>query len=191
MFWQSSVAGMGLALLLSGCSSAPLNSYDLTALGPQTSAHAPRGLLVIAEPLAEQTLDSERILVRSDGNSLAYLAGAQWAERLPKLVQARLVQSFENSHMLRSVSSSGMKITSDAHLETEIRSFEYNASLSEVEVSLSVKLINDRNGKIVKAQLFRAKLPQGTSEGKAVTQGLDQALATVMHQIVVWAGAGM
>ena len=191
MVWQKALAVSMLAAGLAGCGGASLTAYDLSALGPQQSARAPRGLLSISPPLAPQALDSERILVRADGNALAYLPGVQWAERLPTLVQTRLVQSFENSHVLRSVVSSNERVTSDAHLETEIRSFEYSAATSEVVVSLSVKLINDRNGKIVKAQVFSARSPQGSADGAAVVQGLDAILAQVMRQIIGWVGSGI
>ncbi len=191
MVWHKSLAMSLLALSLAGCGGSTLTAYDLSALGPQQSARAPRGLLAISPPLAAQALDSERVLVRADGNALAYLPGVQWAERLPTLVQSRLVQSFENSHVLRSVVSSNERATSDAHLETEIRSFEYSAATGEVVVALSVKLINDRNGKIVKAQVFSARAAQGSSDGKAVVAGLDAALALVMRQIIGWVGSGI
>lgn len=191
MVWRKAWTVIGLAAWLAGCSSAPLSSYDLTALSGGGAARAPRGVLLISEPLAVQALDSERILVRTDGNGLAYLAGAQWAARLPALVQSRLVESFENSHMLRSVAGSGARVVSDAHLEAEIRSFEFDATAGEAVVSLSVKLINDRNGKVIKAQVFSAHLPQSSSDGAAVSKTLDATLAQVMRQIIGWVGGAV
>ena len=48
-------------------------------------------------------LDSDRILVRTGPQQLATLAGAQWPDRLPAILQARLTQSFQNAGLLRVV----------------------------------------------------------------------------------------
>ncbi len=52
---------------------------------------------------------------------------AQWADNLPKLIQARLVQSFENAHQLGAVSRPLEQLTAEYRLETAIRSFQITA----------------------------------------------------------------
>jgi ABC-type uncharacterized transport system auxiliary subunit len=61
------------------------------------------GKLVIAEPTALAVLDSDKIVVRSAPGETAQFSDARWEDRLPKLVQARILQSFENASRLRAV----------------------------------------------------------------------------------------
>ena len=50
--------------------------------------------------------EADRIIVREPGGSLSFLGGGQWADRLPRLIQARLLQSLENTGRLNALSFS-------------------------------------------------------------------------------------
>ena len=71
------------------------------------------GKLVIAEPTALAVLDSDKIVVRSAPGETAQFSDARWEDRLPKLVQARILQSFENASRLRAVVRPADKISAD------------------------------------------------------------------------------
>jgi len=178
-------------LALAACVSAPLVSYDLSALPPAVAKQNSARQMVIAEPLAVQALDSERILVRGSDNSLAYLAGGQWAARLPSMVQARLVQSFENSHRLSRVARPGDRIVPDYQLDCEIRRFELDVASAQVFVEIEAKLIDDHSGRIIRSQLFAQHRPAVSSSPQIVVTALDQALGEVMSQMVVWTASGI
>jgi cholesterol transport system auxiliary component len=88
---------VALALALAACGGgAPLDTYDLQAARPGR-AHALRAQVRVAEPFASLDLDSDRILVRTRSQQMAVLAGAKWPDRLPRVVRARLIQSFQNA----------------------------------------------------------------------------------------------
>eukprot|EP01037_Dinobryon_pediforme_P013367 gene13367-13482_t len=176
-------------LVLAGCAGTPLTSYDLSALPAASAKQASHIQLVIAEPLAVAALDSERILVRGTDNSLAYLGGAQWSARLPTIVQARLVQSFENSHSLSRVARPGDRIVPDYQLDCEIRAFELDVASGQAIVEIEAKLVDDHTGKITRSRTFSQHLAQTSNEPKAVTQALNQALGDVMSQMVGWTAA--
>ena len=86
---------MGLALALSACGSAPLATFDLSAPTTELKARALSGILSIPEPAAPAPADGDRIVVRTGPSALAVVKGAQWSERLPRLLQSRLIQTFE------------------------------------------------------------------------------------------------
>ena len=70
--------------------------YDLQAAAAPASPGKPlRGQLVIPEPTTVVLFDTQRILF-SPANDQAEFANAQWADTIPRLLQARLIQSFEN-----------------------------------------------------------------------------------------------
>ncbi len=59
--------------------------------------------LVIASPTAPAGLDTERIALSRAPLSLDYFADAQWADRMPFLVQTALVEGFEKSAAIPAV----------------------------------------------------------------------------------------
>ena len=56
------------------------------------------------EPAALQTLSTQQILVKDASGSVSFLGGGQWADNLPRLIQTRLINTFENASQLRGVS---------------------------------------------------------------------------------------
>jgi cholesterol transport system auxiliary component len=178
--------------LLAACSGgATLETFDLSALPGGASARAPRGQLVVAEPLASPPLDSDRLIVRPSPDTVATLKGAQWSDRLPRLVQTRLVQSFENSRLLRSVARPEAKIRADATLSAEIRRFDIDIAAGQAVVEISVRLVAEKTGRILAARIFEARAAGSATEGGMAAQALDHALADVLRQIVGWASGSL
>ena len=184
------MAALALGAALAACSGPPAQTYDLSALGGSAAGTGRgRGQLVVAEPVASQALDSERIVIRPKPDQIAYLSGAQWADRLPKLVQARLIQTFENTRLLARVGRPGDRLAADRTLDSELRNFEIDVEAGQAVVEISVKLVNERNGRIVDAKIFRAVSPASSANGEAASRALDLALGEAMQAIAAWAGA--
>lgn len=177
-------------MILAGCSSsnAP-RAFDLTA--PSTfpaRAGAVRGQLIVVEPKAIASLDTERIAVRAPGGAYSYLSDGAWADRLPKLLQARLIQAFENANRLRSVGRPGDRLASDWQLIADVRSFEVvTGGATEVVVELSVKLVNDRSGRILAGRVFAGRAPAGGIDAGNVSAAFNTAVQGVLGEIVIWA----
>jgi hypothetical protein len=96
-------------------------------------------LPVVAVPTAVQTLDSEKVVVQPTAIEVNYLPDAQWADRLSRLLQARMVQAFENGRM-RTVARAGERVNADYALATDVREFGLRiTSESHAIVEISVK----------------------------------------------------
>lgn len=174
-----------LVLALAGCSSPPLATYDISA-APAAQAARLGGIVVVSEPSAVTFVDSDRVAIRARGNAIAYMPGVQWPERLPKLLQARLIQSFENARKGDAVGRPGERLTPSYQINTDIRTFEAQEDSREVVVEITVKIVADRTGKIVAANLFAARRPLDEISGPNVAQALDHAARDVMAEIVKW-----
>jgi cholesterol transport system auxiliary component len=177
-------------LLLSACgtlgSRAP-DTYDLTAPTDIKTLKPGRAQIVVSLPTALQALDSERILLRPRGAQVTYIAGAQWADRLPQLLQARLIQTFENAHRIGTVGRPEDKLVADVNLAIEIRNFEIDLSNgTNAVVSVSARMVSEQGGKIVAANIFTASIPAGGTDGAHASAALDQAMQRVLADIVVW-----
>ncbi|MDP3256422.1 ABC-type transport auxiliary lipoprotein family protein [Bosea sp. (in: a-proteobacteria)] len=175
------------ALLLAGCGggSAP-TTFDLTAPRDFGRVGASRATLMVQEPTTVQALDSDRVIVRDSAGALSFVGGAQWADRVPKLVQVRLIQTFENAGRVGSVARPGDRITPETQLLTDIRSFNIDAASGTAVVEITAKLVGDRTGDVRRARMFTARVPAGAVDGPAAAQALDRALSQVLVEIVRW-----
>ena len=180
----AAASGATLAAL-GACGSAPTPAFDLSA------ARAVRGggggSIVVPEPSAIQPLEAERIIVKDAAGTISLLPGAQWADRLPRLVQARLIQSFENARG-RGVGRPGDGITPDRQLNTDLRAFQLDARTGEAVVEVSAKLVDSRTGQVAAARTFTARTPIGSANAGEVAQALDRSSLSVLTQIVRWSG---
>ena len=176
---------------LAGCGggASPL-TFDLAAVpGTPRSVGAARSI-VVAEPVGLQPLEADRIIVREPGGSLSFLGGGQWADRLPRLIQTRLIQSLENSGHLRSVTRPGDKVVADYQLVSEIREFDIAAGTGEAVVDISAKLVSDSTGKVAAARVFTARVPVAKVDAGSAARGLDAALGQVLADMVRWVNSG-
>jgi cholesterol transport system auxiliary component len=178
-------------LLLGGCStlisSPPPTTFDLTAPTQVTARGNGRAQIMVAEPTALQAINSDRIVVRPGSGEVTYLPGAQWADRLPVLVQARLIQTFENAHRTGMVGRPDDKFTPDALLVTEIRDFQIEAGSSPTAVvTVAARVVSQSTGRITAASLFTSRVPAAGMSGEQTTSALDQALRKVLVEVMAW-----
>ena len=183
---------LACALLLPGCAvlgggSKPLDTFELTAASPEPAPRTARRQVLVAEPTALKALDSESIVVKPTAKAIQYLGGAQWADRLPRIVQARLAETLQRSGRFGGVGRPGEGLAIDYQILTDIRSFEIRLDGGDrAEVALFVQIVNDRNGVVRASRLFTAVVPVSGSGGDAFVAGLDRAFHRAALDIVDW-----
>jgi cholesterol transport system auxiliary component len=176
------------AALLAGCGTAAKNdTFDLSAATVDgTGPSAKTRQILIADPTALKALNSDQIVIRVSPSEIQYLSRAQWSDTLPRMVQSKLVQAFENSGKVGGVGKPGQGLAIDYQVVSDIRSFEIDASAgNRAVVEISVKILNDRNGTVRAQQVFRATAPAG-GDNVGFVKGLGQAFTAVTDQIVGW-----
>lgn len=180
---------MGVCLLaLGGClGGTPDDTFSLTAVRGVEGPKLTKRQILIPEPTAVKALDSEQVVIRVSQSEIQYLDKSRWSDRLPKLVQARLVQAFENTGRLGGVGTPGQGLAIDYQVITEIRSFEVQAyGGSRAQVEISAKLLNDRTGEVRASRVFTASAPVSGSGNEAFIKGLDAAFGKVTVDLVGW-----
>ncbi len=177
----------GLAAPLGACGGgASIATFDLSPIPGPAAPGGRRGQLLILEPVATAPLDSDRVIVRPTPDTVATLKGAQWSDNLTRLVQTRLLESFENSHFLQAVGRPGTGLDARYALNTEIRRFDIDVGAGEAVVELSAKVILVGAGQIVAARVFSARAPGSAADGAAAATALDLALGRAMRDLVAW-----
>ena len=178
-----------LAGVLTACGStqAKNDTFALSAVASAEGPSARNRQILVPQPSALKALDSEQNVIRPSMSEIQYLAGAQWSDSLSKMVQAKLVQAFENSGRLGGVGMPGQGLAIDYQIVTDIRSFEVQtAGGNSAVVEISAKLLNDRNGTVRAQKVFRATAPVSGAGNPAFVKALDAAFATVTADIVGW-----
>ncbi|WP_411035873.1 ABC-type transport auxiliary lipoprotein family protein [Shinella sp. BYT-45] len=181
------IAVLAATLAACGGGQAKNDTFSLSAEPSVEGPSAKNRQILVPQPSALKALDSGQIVVRPSPSEIQYLAEAQWSDSLTKMVQARLVQAFENTGRLGGVGMPGQGLAIDYQIVTDIRSFEVQTSGADTAVvEISAKLLNDRNGTVRAQKVFRAASPVRGSGNTAFVKALDAAFATVTADIVGW-----
>jgi cholesterol transport system auxiliary component len=165
----------------------PSSIYDLSApVLPESETTPRRGIQVLVpEPSTVRALDTDRIAGRPSPSEYAYLPGAVWSDRLPKLLQARLVQTLQNSGRVSAVAVPGQGLLIDYQIVLDVRAFELTGEGAVAD--FSVKVMDDRNGRVKRSRIFRYVIPVTSRGTQAVVAALNQAMEQAFADITDWA----
>lgn len=181
---------LGLVALVAGCgTTTPLDTFSLSA-SPQVEVAQKRKnvQILVPTPAALKALDSENIVVHNMPGSITYLKGAQWGDRLTNLVQARLVQAFENSNAVGGVGRPGDGLAINYQVQVDLRDFGINASTSPQtsKIEIAVRVLNDKTGEVRATRVFSSTAPVSGAGNNAYVRALDAGFSDVTKQIVAW-----
>lgn len=176
---------VGVTVAIAACAgTSSVPTYDLIAPREFGKIRPARGLLAVAVPNALQVLDTEKIVVEPALGVVTYASDAQWSDRLPRLLQARIVEAFENSTRIRAVARASDRVSADAQLVTDIRTFGIQGNNAVIEIS--AKIISERGGRIVAANVFTARVPAPSASGANAANAINDALSVVLVDMVRW-----
>lgn len=179
-----------IALALAGCAgggSGSLQTFELVAPQEYGEMRRARGSLAVALPTALRALDSERVVVQPSQGEINYLAGARWSDRLPRIVQARIIQAFENSKHINVVTREGDQLRTVYTLDTELREFGVLVGSQPIAlVEISARIVNARSGRVVAAQSFSARADATSVDGPSATAAINHAFGIVLIDLVRW-----
>ena len=186
MFRPTIVFALGIVCLsVAGCAgSPPPTTYDIVA--SRSFAATPKSAkyqLMVSEPVAAAPLDTNRIMVKPSADTVSYYKGVAWGDRLPRLVQARMVETIQNSGAVKSVGTA----SGDYTLATELRSFQIDASNGHAaaEVEVLAKLTNN-SGKVVAQKAFSSRVNSPSDAPTQAVAALNQAFTEVMQDTTTW-----
>lgn len=183
------LAALGVTALLAGCaSSTPLDTFSLSTIQVQVAQKRKNVQILVPTPAALKALDSENIVIHDAPGSITYLKGAQWGDRLTNLVQARLVQAFENSNAVGGVGRPGDGLAINYQVQADLRDFGITASSSPqtARIELAVRVLNDKTGEVRATRVFTSTAPVSGAGNKAYIRALDAGFNDVTRQIVAW-----
>ncbi len=185
--------GSACAALLAGCGSLGGPEVKVQVYSPETIVQPDPAWpqadwsLTVGTHAANQMLDSVKIAVRPTPNELQTYKGAAWADTAPELLQTSVVEAFEDSGRIASVSRFGGGGRGDVGLMLEVRAFEtdYRSGAPEAVIELQARLVDFR-GDGVATKRFRQAVPGTTADVPAMVDAFGGAMSAISRDVVGW-----
>lgn len=195
-------------LAVSGCVELPGVNQDpprLYVLTPKSTY--PKNLptvnwqLLVETPVSPAGLNTARIALQDSPIELRFFQQAKWTDFAPKMVQALIIESFENSGRIVSVGREQIGLRADFVLKAELREFqaEYETRLPAgtkalgpgeappwARVRVNVKLVKMPQREIVATQTFERRMRANANTMSDIIGAFDDALGKALKSIVVW-----
>jgi len=176
----------GLEKTMGGGTPAQKITYDLRApQNPGTASKTIKGQLAIPEPTAVAMLETQRFLF-SPAQDYPGFADALWADSIPKLLQARLIEGFENydiAHAPLRVVDIGL---TDFQLLIDVRRFRIATdSQPAAEIGLSARIV-DKTGKVIASRLFEDRESFDKVEPPAAVAAFNEAFGRIAKEMIAW-----
>jgi len=161
-------------------------TYDLRAAqGFATPNKVIKGQLAIPEPSAVAMLETQRMLF-SPAKNYPDFAEFVWADSIPKLLQARLIESFENYDIAHAPLRTTDIGQADFQLLIDVRHFQIAAdSQPAVQIGLSARIV-DKNGKVVASHLFEQSQTFDKVEPPAAVAAFNDAFGRMAKDVIAW-----
>jgi cholesterol transport system auxiliary component len=200
---------MAVAGIVAGCVDIPLPKSDeaprLYVLTPKSTY--PDNLkkvdwqLLVDAPISPAGLNTARIALQDSPIELRYFNLANWTDFAPRMVQALIVESFENSGRIVSVGREQIGLRSDFLLKTELREFqaEYEeripanttvlgptATPPSARVRINAKLVKMPQREIIAHQTFERRIPAKANKMSDIIDAFDEALGKTLKAVVIW-----
>lgn len=186
---------LSVSLSLAGCgftlidSQPPAAIYDISAPEMSGAGDPVTWQLIVEEPGTVRALSTNRITLVRDGNSIQYFKDARWSDRGPRLIQARMIETLENTGRIDAVGRETSGLNADVRLKTELRAFQavYDGGAAPtIEVALSAKLISTKSREVIAAQVFSSSKEASSGRIADIVSAFDEALGDVALEISDW-----
>lgn len=170
---------------------------DLYLLTPKStfskSLPGIRKQIVVQEPTATAAVNTDQIAIQPNPLQVQYLPRARWVDRAPLIVQALLVESYENSGKVAAVGRSTVGLRADYVIAPDLREFQGivisetdSSKTVRVEVRMNIKVIDEFDDKIIASSSFREFVVSASDQTPDLVQAFDVALGKTMRDAVEW-----
>jgi phospholipid/cholesterol/gamma-HCH transport system substrate-binding protein len=164
---------------------APVATFDLRTppdlARPET---LPDVQLAISDPSTVVAFETQRILIAGEGGESSSFPDVQWSDSLPKLFQARILQSFENAGFKR-VSRPLDLPAADFQLMLDLRAFRIVQADQSAQIEIGAKLVAN-DGKVIDTRIFRATAPASATDVRKAVAALNDVFGQTVRELIPW-----
>lgn len=202
--FSGTIAGRGFAVALALAAALPLaGCVKLGSKVPDqlisltSQAVAPAGVIgtgrfadaiVVLDPAAERRLDVQRVPVKVDAATIAYLKDATWVEKPARQFRRLLAETIRAGGGRLVVEGDDYDVSGRIVLSGRLLDMGYDAQSQAVVVRYDA-LRENADGSI-QSQRFEATVPGVAPRARAVAPALNRAANDVAAQVAQWLGQG-
>jgi phospholipid/cholesterol/gamma-HCH transport system substrate-binding protein len=141
--------------------------------------------LVLPVPTAILLLDTQRFLFKPNDVHPDF-ANAQWADTIPKMLQIKLIQSFENADIAHAPLRASDVQGTNSQLLSDLRSFRVDTSTEwTADISFSARIVN-KDGLVIASSLFTQNQTLDGHDPASAVVALDGAFAKIAVDLIAW-----
>jgi phospholipid/cholesterol/gamma-HCH transport system substrate-binding protein len=174
-----------------GAAPAQKVSYDLIAPGDFAAPKKPiKGLITIPEPTAVVMLQTQRMLFSPSAAPPAF-ADVQWSDSIPKMLQAKLIQGFENYDIdhapLRSIDG----LEADDQILIDLRTFQIKSDPDlTAEIGFSARILA-KDGHVVASRVFVQSQRFEKLDPASAAAAFDSGFKSIATELITWTAAAL
>ncbi|MDS9467000.1 ABC-type transport auxiliary lipoprotein family protein [Paracoccus sp. MBLB3053] len=178
---------------LSGGPSLEVFEIRPLAGGPKTCGRGRTTELVIEEPKARGTLNTERIMIRPSTLQTQYLPDAQWGDTVPITLQNLLVRGFGSYDVFTHVGRAPLGLGGDYALISEINDFnaEVSGKGAIIRLSVDAQLVRESDASVIARGKFSTTATSPTTRTSDLIPAFDAAGQQLLVQITDWGLQGI
>ena len=143
--------------------------------------------IAVPEPVAPMAFNSDRVVIMGDPPKEPPFAQAQFIDNAPAVVQAKLIESLENTKCFAAVGRPAFDSPEQsAQVQAEVRGFAVTLEptpTANVEIALKVA---NAAGKITDQHVYRASAQLADVDSPGAVKALDAAFGKVLAEAVPW-----
>lgn len=160
---------------------------DTTLAAGETRTGVEGQTLVVLSPGAPSILLNNRVAVRSNGNDVAYLKDAAWADTPPHLFASLLAETIAARTKLVVIDRRQYSAAPGARLSGQLADFSWDASARKAVVRYDAAFMPGE-GKPLLTRRFEATAPAASGDTDTVVRALNTAANQVAADVAEWVG---
>lgn len=181
----------GLERMTGGGTTPPKAIFDLKAATGSTLERPIKAQIVIPDPTSTLLFDTQRILLEGPDGQVSHFEDAQWADTIPKLIQEKLIQSFENLDVTNAPLRAIEGVAADYKLMIDIRRMQVTAGDDPTaDISLSARLV-DGDGKAIASRIFQQKRKLNKVDAIDAVSAFNAAFTALALETITWTSQAM
>ena len=145
--------------------------------------------IAVARPTASELYESKRLIIKTHQEAVMkvdYIAGVEWQDILPTLVQRDIVRGLEKAHYFKGVGFQEERFKQDILLEVDIRHFEGVVTSQDqyAHVVFGIKAIRNPGRTVILQTTIETKQPLLSRALDRLVEGLTQAYESALIKMV-------
>ena len=163
--------------------------YGLNLEMPKRTGPAVTWQLLVDVPSAADPVSSQRIVLKPGARAYGVFEKARWTDRAPELLQALLIEGFEDSTRVIGVGRMSSSVGGDIALIGELRAFEAefpDEGQAFAHIVYSAKLVHYSSSRVLTARVFEQRVPTGGRDLPSVVEAFERGVNAMVPEIVDW-----